>query len=426
MHIQRFPVVPGAFADLAGHIHIRQKMHLYLDNAITPAGFATAALDIEAEPTGFVAAQLRLRRLAEQFAHRIEQAGVGRRIGARRATDRRLVDIDDLVDILRAANLPVRSRSGPSAVNLLRQRFIKNFIDQRALAGTGNPGHRRKHAQRKPHIDAGQIVFRRPQDLHPFSIGRAPLFRHRNRQFARQVLTGNRLSTGLDIIDRSLRHHMSAMHPGPRSDIDDVIGAEHGFFVMLDHQQGIAQITQSLQRIQQFPVIALMQADTRFIQNIQYTDQPRTNLRRQADPLRLAAGQRTGRPVQRQVIQSDIDQEAEPGVDFLADLHGNRLFPLRQLQLLKKRLAFAHRQMGDFLDVLAADFHCQRLFFQPGAVADRTGFRGHIAFDIFPHRVRGRLAMPPGQHRQYSFIGGEVRLDFAEQVFILKRKPLSL
>ena len=124
---------------------------------------------------------------------------------------------------------------------------------------------------------------------------------------------------------------MSAMHPGPRSDIDDVIGAEHGFFVMLDHQQGIAQITQSLQRIQQFPVIALMQADTRFIQNIQYTDQPRTNLRRQADPLRLAAGQRTGRPVQRQVVQPDIDQKAEPGVDFLADLHGNRLFPLRQL-----------------------------------------------------------------------------------------------
>ena len=180
MHIQRFPVVTGAFADFAGHIHIRQKVHFDLDNAITTAGLAATAFDIEAEPTGLVAAQLGLRRLAEQFAHRVKQAGVGRRIGPRRATDRRLVDVDDLVDILRAANFPVRSRSGPSAVNLLRQRFIKNFIDQRALAGTGNPGHRRKHAQRKPHIDAGQIVFRRPEHFHPLAVGRAPLFRHRN------------------------------------------------------------------------------------------------------------------------------------------------------------------------------------------------------------------------------------------------------
>ena len=159
MNIKGLPVVARFLAHFAGNIDIRQKMHLNLDDAVAFAGLAPAALHVEAETAGLVTAHPGFRSLAEQFAHRVEQPGVGGRIRSRRATDRRLVDVDDLVDIFRATDLPMLSRTGTGSVNFLRQRLIQNFVDQGTFAGTGHSGHRREQAQRKLHIDIRQIVL---------------------------------------------------------------------------------------------------------------------------------------------------------------------------------------------------------------------------------------------------------------------------
>ena len=102
--LQRLAVVALALADLAGHRHVRQELHLDLDVAVARAGLAAAALHVEGEAARLVAAQPRLGHGGEQLADRREQAGVGRRVRARRAADRRLVDVDDLVDVLQAVD----------------------------------------------------------------------------------------------------------------------------------------------------------------------------------------------------------------------------------------------------------------------------------------------------------------------------------
>ena len=58
---------------------------------------------------------------------------------------------------------------------------------------------------------------------------------------------------------------------------------------MLHHQHRIAQIAQTLQALQEPLVIPLMQADARLVQDVQHADQPRADLRRQADALPFAA-----------------------------------------------------------------------------------------------------------------------------------------
>jgi hypothetical protein len=40
----------------------------------------------------------------------------------------------------------------------------------------------------------------------------------------------------------------------------------------------------------------------------------------QADALRLAAGERVGRTVEREVVEADVDQEGQAGGDLLDDL----------------------------------------------------------------------------------------------------------
>src|ERR1700739_2967443 len=98
-HLERLAVIALALADVAGDIDIGQKVHLDLDDAISLAGLAAPALDIEGEPARLIAACLGLRKPREPFADRREGAGVGRGIRARRAADRRLIDVNHLVEI---------------------------------------------------------------------------------------------------------------------------------------------------------------------------------------------------------------------------------------------------------------------------------------------------------------------------------------
>ena len=113
-------------------------MHLDLDDAVAPARLAAPALHVEAEPPRLVAAHLRLRRPAEKLANRVEHARIGRWIRTRRAPDRRLVDIDDFVDIFQAVNDLMASRLSLGAVKPRGNPLVKDLVDQRALARTGN------------------------------------------------------------------------------------------------------------------------------------------------------------------------------------------------------------------------------------------------------------------------------------------------
>src|ERR1700732_2192190 len=59
---QRLAVVALALADVAGDVNVRQEVHLDLDDAVALAGLAAAALDVEREAAGLVAAGAALRQ----------------------------------------------------------------------------------------------------------------------------------------------------------------------------------------------------------------------------------------------------------------------------------------------------------------------------------------------------------------------------
>src|SRR6185437_7909909 len=106
---QSLAVVAGAVADVAGDIDVGEEVHLDLDQPVALARLAPAALDVEAEAAGLVAARLALRQAGEPVADLGEGAGVGCGVGARGAADRRLVDVDDLVEIFEAGDFVARA-----------------------------------------------------------------------------------------------------------------------------------------------------------------------------------------------------------------------------------------------------------------------------------------------------------------------------
>ena len=137
---QRFPVIAGAVADFTGDVDVRQEVHFDADDAVAFAGFAAAAFDVEAEAAGLVAPDLGFCRLAVELADGVEDARIRRRIGPRRPADRRLVDVDDLVDVFNAFQGLEPARPVRRAVDGFGHTLVEDFIDQRRLARAGHAG----------------------------------------------------------------------------------------------------------------------------------------------------------------------------------------------------------------------------------------------------------------------------------------------
>src|SRR6202043_3400677 len=107
-----------AAAHLAGDVDVGQEVHLDLDLAVALARLAASAWHVEAEAARLVAAHARLGGPRHQVADRVEDVGVGGRVGARRAADRALVDGDHLVELLEAGDAVVLAGALAGAVEM--------------------------------------------------------------------------------------------------------------------------------------------------------------------------------------------------------------------------------------------------------------------------------------------------------------------
>src|SRR5438067_13714615 len=87
---------------------------------------------------------------------------------------------------------------------------------------------------------------------------------------------------------RPIRHKLSAIFSRSGTDIDQYIGRLHHFLVALDDNNSVAEIAKLLKGMNEPLVIALMQTDTRFIQNIVKAYELRADLRRKTKKLGLA------------------------------------------------------------------------------------------------------------------------------------------
>src|SRR3546814_17529899 len=123
---------------------------------------------------------------------------------------------------------------------------------------------------------------------------------------------------------------------------------------------------EAAQRLQQALVVALVQADGGLVQHVEHAGKAGADLRGEADALALAAGKAAGAAAERQVVEPDVDQEAQALVDLLQDAR-------RDLLLLWPELAVkggepgsgvGDRELRDLADVQAVELHRQGLRLQ--------------------------------------------------------------
>ena len=385
--LQRLAVVASAVADLARDVDVGQEVHLDLDRAVTGARLAAAALDVEGEPALEVAAHLGLRGGGEELADVVEDSGVGRRVGPRGATDRRLVDVDHLVDVLEAGDPGVTPGHGPRVVDLLGQRGVEDVVDQGRLAGAGDAGHGAEDAQREAHVDVVEVVLARPVDGQLTADGaRAAYGRDRDLAAAAEVLAGERVGVVEQPLDAAGVDDLAPVLAGAGADVDDPVRDLDGVLVVLDDDQGVAEVLETDEGLDQPMVVALVEPDRRLVEDVEDTDQAGTDLGGQPDPLGLAAGERAAGPVEGEVVEAHVKKELQPLLDLLEHPLADLALTLGQLEGAEVVGGLVDGQRADLGDVLAAlvagaERHRHRDRLEPRPLAGRARDLAHEALE---------------------------------------------
>ena len=102
---------------------------------------------------------------------------------------------------------------------------------------------------------------------------------------------------------RTLKYNFSAQASCSRPHVDNVIRRAHHIFIVFYNYHRVARVAQTFQRVNQAHVVALMQSDGGFVQNVEHVDELRPNLSGETDTLTLAARQGHGGARQGKVVQ---------------------------------------------------------------------------------------------------------------------------
>ena len=156
------------------------------------------------------------------------------------------------------------------------------------------------------------------------SVSRAPLFWHLNALAPSQIVGGQGVRLE-NVGVGALGDNLPAVFTRFRPDVNDEVGGFHHVAVVFHHDDGVAKVAQGLQRLDEQLVVALVQPDAGLVENVHHVDQLGTDLGGQTDALGLAAGERGGRPVEREVLDAHVAQEMETEGDLPQDFSGDGL-----------------------------------------------------------------------------------------------------
>ena len=164
---------------------------------------------------------------------------------------------------------------------------------------------------------------------------------------------------------------------GPRAHFDEVIGGPDRVLVVLDDDDRVADVAQPLERRDHLHVVLRMQPDARLVEHVEHPHQPGSDLCRQADALRLAAGQRAGPAIEAEVVEPDSEQELETGADLLEHLPARVGTAPRRADRAEEAMELVEVEPADVVDRPATDGEEQPRRSEAGPVAVRAGVLDH-------------------------------------------------
>ncbi len=283
--------------------------------------------------------------------------------------------------MLQSDNVCVGERPLEAFVKMLPQNGVQGLVDERRFAASRHPGDTGESTQRNAELYVLEIVAGSSAQFQKMAIAGTTLRRDGNGAPAVQIFRGDGVffqkSFGL-----ALCHHQAAVFACARPQVNEIVGGHHDVFVVLYHQYRVADVGQFAEGLYELLVVALMQADAGFVEDVGDAGELRADLGSEANALRFAAGEGARRAVECKIIKADVQQKAEAKTDFLEYFFGNDFAALVHtvFQLRHPVGQGDDVHIREFGDVFFVYFKVQGFLFEAGALAIGAYINGHKVF----------------------------------------------
>src|SRR5439155_9828007 len=153
------------------------------------------------------------------------------------------------------------------------------------------------------------------------------------------------------------------------------------------------------------------------------------DLGRESDALALAARQRRRPAVERQIVETDVDEKAEPGMDLLQDGARDLGLRRRKPEALKEASGGTDRERRDLHDALPAQPNEARLAAEPRPLARGASAVGHQALELLAEPERAGIVLTALELREDAFerptAGRPVRPSYFHELELLVSRALE-
>jgi len=269
--------------------------------------------------------------------------------------------------------IEVRGITRLGFAKMIGEHLVEHLMHQRRFARAGNARDASEHLQRNLYVNALEVIGARALEAQPLAlvvhVDFAAEARHRNGHRAAQVFAGEGARVGLNLLHRAGGEQLAAKFARAWSKINEVVRRANHVRIVLHHQNRVAQIAQIFKNADQLGGVARVQANRRLVEHIERAHQPRTERGSKLNALGLAARERGGEPVKRQVVQAHGVKKMQPLPHLVENAASNLLLHGRECERPKKLIGVANGQGRGFADVFAADSHRARFGAEPLALA---------------------------------------------------------
>src|SRR5690606_12610398 len=261
--------------------------------------------------------------------------------------------------------------------------------------------HRDEAAEGKRDVDVLQVVL--ASAAHDeLTRSRTALLRNLDAPSSAQIVRRDAALRAIERARRPFEHHLAAEVSRAGSEIDDVIGRTDRLLVVLHDDDGVSEIAQVSQRLDEPLVVARVEADARLVEHVGDPRELAAELARQTDALRLAAGERRPRAIEGEVLEPDVQEEREAAPDFAQRALRDGALGLAELELREPRRTVADREREHLRDRASGEAHGQALRTEPSPVASIAPDLAQVLPILLPHALGRGLAVPAHQRRDHA------------------------
>ena len=163
------------------------------------------------------------------------------------------------------------------------------------------------------------------------------------------------LRVGGDFGDGAGGEDVAAEFARAGAEVEEVVGGADDVGVVLDDEDGVAEVAQGVEDADELGGVARMQADGGLVEYIERADEARAERCGELDALRFAAGERGGEAVEGEVVEADLDEEVDALADLFEDFAGDLGLRGGELQVVEEGLGGGDGEGGDFADIFVVD-----------------------------------------------------------------------